>query len=274
MSLTSGIVNLGVGIVRGCKNNASTILTVTAIIGVAATAVISVECMKRAEEKIRKEEEEKGEPLKPVEKIKSTWYYYIPPVISGVTTMLCIGGAHGIDHRKQLELVAAYNILRDGSDKFKKYAIDEIGKNKVRAIEHKIHEDELKERPPKKETLDRVIFDATAGGVVLMDTITGQEFPTTYERIYSAAERCNKKLRNYSGGGEDWWPWSNFIEDCGGEYAAGAECWGFPALPFSDNIDINTLCDPQIQDYNGHKCTVVRLNIMPERRERYDPQYY
>lgn len=273
MSFFSSLTKFGVKALKFCHTNSSGILTIGAMFGVVAVAVVSAECKKAAEEAIKEEEEIKGEPLTFEEKAKRTWYYYIPPVVTAGITMACIGGAHTIDKKKQLELIAAYNILREGSDKFKKYAIDEIGKNKVRAIEHKINEDDLKEHPVKEKVLDD-IFDAASGGVILKDRYTGQEFLTTYEKIYQAAERVNKKLRPYGSGGEDWWSWSNFIEDCGGEYSESCENWGFHSLPFSDNIDVNTICDPHVEEYKGHRCTVVYLNIMPERREKYDPRYY
>lgn len=269
MSFFTGLAKLGKTALRFCSNNASGILTITAMVGVVATAIISAECKKAAEEAIKEEEEIKGEPLTFKEKAKRTWYYYIPPVVCSGITIACIGGAHGIDKKKQLELIAAYNILRESSDKFKKYAVEEIGKNKVKTIEHKVHEEQLKEDPVKTDTLDKLICDAATGGVILKDNITGQEFPTTYERIYRAAERCNEKLRPYGKGGYDWWSWSNFIEDCGGEYSEAAENWGWQALPFNDNIDVNSICDPHVEEYNGHRCTVVYLNLMPDRRDMY-----
>lgn len=273
MSLKTGIVTFGTNALRYCRVNASGILTITAMIGVAATAIIYSECVKKAEEKIEEEEEIKGEPLEPIEKAKATWYYYIPPVVCGVVTMACIGGAHGIDKKKQLELVAAYNILKEGSDKFKKYAIDEIGQNKVRQIEHKIHEDDLKAHPVSKEiNLDD--FDATKGGVIVKDpNYTGLTFTTTYEKIYRAAERANAKLRLLDGGGKDWWSWAKFIEDCGGEYCPACEDWGFYPIPFKDVIDKNHICDPCIEEVNGHYCTVVYFNITPDKRSLYEANF-
>lgn len=273
MSFFSGLAKIGTKALRFCSTNASGILTITAMVGVVAVSIISAECKKAAEEAIKEEEEIKGEPLTFEEKAKRTWYYYIPPVISAGITIACIGGAHGIDKKKQLELIAAYNILKEGSDKFKKYAIDEIGKNKVKQIEHKINKDDLKKNPVPPEKMD-LICDATTGGVILCDKITGQMFPTTYEAIYRAAERVNEKLRPYGKGGYDWWSWSNFIEDCGGQYSDAAENWGWTSLPYNDNIDVNSICDPHVEEYKGHRCTVVYLNLLPDRREKYDVNFY
>lgn len=274
MSFFSGLAKMGTKALKFCNTNASSILTITAMVGVVAVSIISAECKKAAEEAIKEEEEIKGEPLTFEEKAKKTWYYYIPPVISSGITIACIGGAHGIDKKKQLELIAAYNILKEGSDKFKKYAIDEIGKNKVKQIEHKINEDDLKKNPVKTETLDKLICDATAGGVVLKDKYSGQEIPTTYEAIYRAGERANAKLRPYGNGGYDWWSWANFIEDCGGTYSEACEKWGWHSIPFGDPIDVNNMCDPHIEEYKGHRCTVVYLNLLPEEKDTYDRNFY
>lgn len=268
MALKESLLKLGTKALTFCSTNASSILTVAAMVGVVATAIISAECKKAAEEAIKEEEEIKGEPLEPMEKVKRTWYYYIPPIVSSAITIGCIGSAHGIDKKKQLEMIAAYNLLKESSTKFKQYAIDEIGKNKVKQIEHKVHEEDLKRNPVRDETFEK-ICDATTGGVILRDKITGQEFPTTYEAIYRAAERANAKLRPFGKGGYDWWSWSNFIEDCGGEASEAGEAYGWRALPMNDNIDVNNICDPHVEEYKGHRCTVVYLNILPDKKEEY-----
>lgn len=272
MALKESLLKFGTKALTFCSTNASSILTVAAMVGVVATAIISAECKKAAEEAIKEEEEIKGAPLEPVEKFKRTWYYYIPPVVSSAITIGCIGSAHGIDKKKQLEMIAAYNLLKESSTKFKQYAIDEIGKNKVKQIEHKVHEEDLKRNPVPAEKLE-LVCDAAYGGVILNDKITGQIFPTTYEAIYRAAERVNEKLRPYGKGGYDWWSWSNFIEDCGGEYSDAAENWGWESLPFNDNIDVNSICDPHVEEYKGHRCTVVYLNLLPDRRETYNANF-
>ena len=273
MSLKEDLLRLGTKALHYCNTNAPTILTVTAMIGVVATAIVSAECKKAAEEAIKEEEKELNRPLDNMEKFKRTWYFYIPPVITSGLTIGAIGGAQSINKKRQLEMIAAYNILKEGSDKFKKYAIEEIGKNKVQKIEHKVHEEDLKEHPVAKENLDK-ICDAANGGVVVKDRITGQEWVTTYERIYQAGERVNAKLRPYGKGGEDWWSYANFIEDCGGDYSEAAEGWGWVPLPYGDPIDVNSMCDPHVEEYNGHRCTVVYFNLLPERKSIYDPSLY
>lgn len=273
MSLKTDLLKLGTSVLHYCNTNAPTILTVTAMIGVVATAIVSAECKKAAEEAIREEEEIEKRPLDNVEKFKRTWYFYIPPVLTSALTIGAIGGAQSINKKRQLEMIAAYNILKEGSDKFKKYAIEEIGKNKVQKIEHKVNEEDLKEHPVKEENLE-AICDATTGGVILKDKVTGQDFPTTYERIYRAGERVNKKLRNFSGGGYDWWSYSDFLVDCGGDPSEAAEGWGWIPIPFKDPIDVNSMCDPHVEEYKGHRCTVVYLNLWPERKSLYDPTLY
>ena len=272
MGLKATLLNLGTKALHFCNTNSSTILTVTAMLGVVATAIVSAECKVKAKEVVKEKEEELNRPLEPFEEVKATWYYYIPPVLTSAVTIGCIGAAHGIDKKRQLEMIAAYNLLKEGSDKFKKYAIEELGKNKVKQIEHKVNEEDLKERPVKQEVLDS-ICDASNGGVILRDQYSGQEFPTTYEKIYRAAERVNEKLRPYGKGGYDWWSWADFIVDCGGEYSEACENYGWTSLPFSDNIDVNNICDPHVDEYKGHRCTVVYLNLLPDRRETYDRNF-
>ena len=267
MKLFDNVAKLGLKALHFCNTNASGILTIGAVIGVVASVITSAEMEKKKEEAIKVATKEKGEPLTKKEEFKETWYYYIPTIITSSITIGCILSAHGIDKKKQLEMIAAYNILKEGSDRFKKYAIEEIGKNKVEKIEHKVHEEDLKKHPVSNDILEKLTCDASTGGVVLKDVYTGQEFVTTYERIFKAAHRVNDKLHPFGNGGEDWWSWANFIEDCGGDYSQGCEHLGWRAIPFGNAIEYpERVCDPHVEEYKGHTCTVVYLNIIPDEK--------
>lgn len=276
MSLVSSIVSFGSNTLRYCKANAPGILTITAMFGVIATGFISAECRRKAEEKIREEEEIKGEQLTFEEKAKKTWYYYIPPVVVGAMTIAAIGGAHSINRKRQLELVAAYNLLKEGSDKFKRYAIDEIGKNKVRQIEHKIHEDDIEDDIKDKKITQELIdkYSVTTGGAIFHDDFSHEYWVGTYEQVYRAVDRLNDKLRDYKtkdekgnyNGGQNKVYLPAFLCDCGcPTYHNDLERWAFSRDDYIDGDPISKgdICDPHVCEFNGHMCTVVYLNLNP-----------
>ena len=107
------------------KNNSSTILTVIGSIGVGITAIMAAKDTVKAVKRLEKEHwyYENGEhyyvkniPMKT--KLKVATPCYIPTMITGVSTILCVCGANKLNKNAQKSLASAY-ILLDKS--FKEY---------------------------------------------------------------------------------------------------------------------------------------------------------
>lgn len=271
MSLKTSLLDVGTNVMHFVRDNASDILSVCAIVGVAATAIAAIKCKEAADEVIKEEEEKrekegKTEELTTLDKVKLTWWCHIPTAVTFLATGGCILYARKIDKDEKTRMILAYNILKEGSDKFRKYAIEEIGKNKVKQIDHKMHQEELKKAGEPDEE-KQMASDVATGGMLMYDRYSGQYIHTTYEKVYRAAERVNEKLRPYGKGGRDWYSHADFIVDCGGEYAEACEKWGYIAKPFGDVIDVNDILDPHIQEYKNHRCTVTYLNVFCDEKD-------
>lgn len=260
MALKEALIRNGSKMLHWVNTNSPALLTGITIGGVVLTAITSVRAYKRTTELIQKNELEDA-PFK--EKAAETWHCWIGPVLVGGATIAACIGAQKINHSRQLAMIASYDILKTEAQTFKEHAIEEIGKNKVRKIEHDIHEEELKKAPEPTDK-QKEMCDVETGGILLWDRYSGQYIPTTYEKVYRAAEHVNEELRPYGKGGRDWYSHADFIVDCGGEYSEACEKWGYVAKPFGDAIDVNDICDPHIQEYKGHRCTIVYLNVFCE----------
>lgn len=104
-------------------NRASpTILTCIGAIGVVATAVTAVRATPKAIALIEQAGYEKGSeenpildmeytPLTILEMTKVAWRVYIPSMIIGASTILCIFGANGLNKRQQVAITSAYALL-------------------------------------------------------------------------------------------------------------------------------------------------------------------
>lgn len=101
------------------KRNSSTILSIVAGVGVIATAVLTAEAVPKAEERKKKAEEQKREPLTVVETIVAEAPVYIAPVVVGASTVACIFGANVLNRRQQAALTSAYALLDRG---YKQYS--------------------------------------------------------------------------------------------------------------------------------------------------------
>lgn len=257
------IPKAGSGILNWASKNTTTILTWLNSAGVIVTALTAIDAYRKSNNAIIDAELEDA-PVK--EQIKEVWPYWIAPTLSAAVTIGCGIGVDRLHHNKELAMIAAYDVFKSQAMQFREHAIEEIGKNKVKKIEHDIHSTELSGVPEPSEDLQE-ICDVSTGGILLYDRYTGQYIKTTYEKVFRAAENVNAKLRPYGSGGRDWYSHADFIVDCGGEYAEGCEKWGYIARPFGDPLDVNDICDVHIQEYKNHRCTIVYLNVLPDEKD-------
>lgn len=97
------------------KNNSSTILTVVGSIGVGITAIMSardtIKAIKRIDEK---------KPTNKKEKFKVAAPCYIPTVLTGLSTILCICSANKLNKNVQKSLTSAYVLLDQSYKEYKK----------------------------------------------------------------------------------------------------------------------------------------------------------
>lgn len=243
--------------------NSPHILTCLNAFGVVVTAATSVRAYKQSCGTIEELEME-DYPL--VDKFKEVWPYWILPTISGLATIGCGLGSNKIHADRELAMIASYDILKSQALTFRDHAIEEIGKNKVKKIEHDMHATELQMLdPPDEET--QLSCDVETGGIVVYDRYSGQYIKTTYEAVYRAGQKVNDRLKPYGKGGEDWVPYSDFVQWMGGEYSEACRKYGFIARPFEDCIDVDDMCDPHIVEYKGHSCTIVYLNIIADDKD-------
>ena len=109
------------------KRNGSIILTVLGGAGVVATAVTAVKATPKAIKLIEVYEEQKGENLTMLEKVKVAGPNYIPAILIGVGTITCIFGANVLNKRTQASLMSAYALIDNSYKEYKKKVTELYG---------------------------------------------------------------------------------------------------------------------------------------------------
>ena len=254
------LTNLGTKILHWANTNSPSILTGLNCAGVVLTAMAAIQAYKKSND-ILKDNDLQDAPI--IDKAAEVWPYWVPPVLIGGATMAAGIGANSIHESRQVAMIASYDILKSQAAAFRDHAIEEIGRNKVRKIEHDIHADELRRAVAPEEEL-QVAADVDTGGVLVFDKYSGQYIKTTYEKVRAAAERVNAELRPYGKGGQDWVSHADFLVWIGGDYSEACEKWGYIAMPFGDPLDPNDILDVHSQEYKNHICTVAYLNVFCE----------
>ena len=92
-------------------STASTVLTFASAVGVVATSIFVAKAAPKASILLEKAEKEKGDKLTNIEKVRTSIPVYIPSIVVGASTVVCIFGANILNKRYQASLTSAYALL-------------------------------------------------------------------------------------------------------------------------------------------------------------------
>ena len=181
-----------------CKRNASTILTCAGGVGVVTTTVLAVKATPKAMRMIEKGEEEKGEPLTKLEKVKVAGPAYIPTVIVGASTIACIFGANILNKRKQAALMSAYAMIDSSFKEYKKKLKELYGEEAHEEIVNAIAVEKAKDVGITAESMCAntcLTNDEACGEPVLFyDEWSHRYFESTIEQVITAEYHLNRNF--------------------------------------------------------------------------------
>lgn len=166
------------------KRNGSTILTVLGGAGVVATAVTAVKATPKAIKLIEVYEEQKGEDLTTLEKIKVAGPHYIPSILIGAGTVACIFGANVLNKRNQASLMSAYALIDSSYKEYKKKVKELYGEEAHKEVTSSIAKD--------KYTDDICVND---NKMLFYDEFSHRYFESTLEDVMKAEYNINRQLQ-------------------------------------------------------------------------------
>lgn len=171
------------------KKNASTILTYVGGAGVIATSVMAVKATPKALALLKNAKTKKGEDLTKLEKIKVAGVAYIPSIIMGVSTIVCVFGANALNKRQQATLISAYALLNNSYKDYKKKLAELYGEDTVKEIKEEIAKD--------KYDKDSCLLED--GKELFYDNFSQRYFNATTEQVLQAEHTLNRRM-NYAHG--------------------------------------------------------------------------
>lgn len=171
------------------KRHGSTILTCIGGAGVIVTAVSAVKATPKALRLLDAAEEEKGESLTNVEKIKIAGPTYIPTVMFGVGTIGCIFGANMLNKRQQAALISAYTLLDNSYKEYKKKVVELYGEDADKRVREEL----------AKDNYDKEEFEEDDGLTLFYDEFSKRYFRSTMEDVLAAEYEINHLLAQDSG---------------------------------------------------------------------------
>ena len=180
------------------KNNSSTILSIAASLGVIGTTVLAVKATPKAlklielNKKYPSTDEEslldsiKYGSITPIEIIKVAWKPYVPSILCGISTIICIFGSNYINKKNQKALVSAYGVLNNAYLNYKKNAIKLYGDEGHKNIQKEILKSKKINIDNNDDNDDELYFD--------MQSM--RYFYSNFEKIKDAEFNFNQYLNS------------------------------------------------------------------------------
>lgn len=185
------------------KHNASTVLTCLGGIGVVATSIMAVKATPKALTLIEEAKTEKGGELSKWEVAKIAAPKYLPSILTGTATLVCIFGANILNKRQQASLVSAYAFLDQSYKKYRRKVVELYGEEAHNEIVKSIAIEEAKEvgiTAASVCTNTCLTSDEACGDPVLFYDEWGHRyFESTIEQVIAAQYHINRNfvLRGY-----------------------------------------------------------------------------
>lgn len=186
------------------KHHGSTVLTCVGGVGVITTAVSAVKATPKALRIIEDAEKQKGEKLTKVEKIKMAGPKYVPTILIGAGTIVCIFGANVLNKRHQASLVSAYTLIDSSYKEYKQKLKELYGEEAHERIVDAIAIEEAREVGINAGCLcaNTCLTDDEACGepVLFYEEFGGRYFESTIEQVITAQYHLNRNftLRGYA----------------------------------------------------------------------------
>ena len=165
------------------------LLIAVGIGGFVATAILTGKATIKANGLINdKKEELHVDSLEPKELIKTTYKCFIPPMVSGILSTVCILGANSIHAKRTAALATAYQVAQVGIKEYKDSVAELIGEEKEKQIAKRTVEKKVsKIEKTEKQNCD---VDLNKNDYVF----AGRGFYSNKNKIMAAVNEVNSRI--------------------------------------------------------------------------------
>lgn len=234
------------------------ILTGIGVAGMITTVVLAVRATPKALELIedKKEELDAGK-LTVVDTVKTAWKPYVPAVVTGVLSTVCIIGGNAVGTRRTAALAAAYKISETALHEYKDAIVETVGEEKAKEVKEKIAQNKLDKNP----VVEKQIIVTNKGTFLCYDSLSGRYFQSDIETIRKAQNDINDYLFS-----EDYASLNMFYDFLGLEHTRlGAELgWKIDSGTLQIEFDSTLASDKSQGITPGTPCLVLDYNVAPK----------
>lgn len=168
------------------------ILLGTGIAGMVTTVIFAVRATPKALILIEAAKNEKpdDEDLTVMETVKATWKCYIPTIMIGTSSIICLIGSYSANTRRNAALAAAYTISENALKEYQAKVIETIGEKKEQTIQDAVNKDRIEKNPPNTKE----VIITSYGDTLCYDHWSGRYFKSDVEKIRKAANIVSRRM--------------------------------------------------------------------------------
>lgn len=261
------IRNLVKTVATFCSKNASTILTVGACAGVAATGYFAFRSgVKTISDLQDMEIERAGGDITPKDKAMIIVKDCAVPAAVGGLTMAMIISSRIIDIRRAKAMAASYAILSESAEAFRRKCIEEMGHNRTDKVYGELAQEELDKHD--FEHIDRdTVPRAGTGQFWVVDSLTKQEMLADCSHVWKIKSQLDRRVIE----GDDYITVNEWLYYLG--FAEAGEPIDKLVWPASMGIPVVDECDknlPTGHTRNGEPAYVIEYYYPPMTEEEAD----
>lgn len=187
------------------RRHSPEIFTGLGIVGMATTTVMAVRATPKALSLMEEEQDRRLRRLKHDENVVSfphleplskkeifvlVWRCYLPSIITGTLSVVCLIGANSINTRRNAALATAYTLSESALKVYKDKVIETIGEKKEQTIHDAIAKDKIEQNPVNTKE----IIITCNGNTLCYDALSGRYFKSDIEKLKQAVNELNRQM--------------------------------------------------------------------------------
>ena len=174
------------------KKHSPEILTGVGIAGMLTTVVLAVQATPKALRLIdeKKADIPEEESIPRIEAVKAAWKVYVPAVLTGILSTICLIGANSVNQRRNAAIAAAYSLSESALKEYREKVVETIGERKEQGIRDDIAKDRITENPVRK------VIVSDRGSTLCYDSLSGRYFKSDIEKLRRIVNDLNRRMRD------------------------------------------------------------------------------
>lgn len=174
------------------KKHSPEILTGIGIAGMLTTVVLAVRATPKALRLIdeKKADIPEEENIPRIEAVKAAWKVYVPAILTGILSTICLIGANSVNQRRNTAIAAAYSLSESALKEYREKVVETIGERKEQTIRDDIAKDRITENPVRE------VIVSDRGSTLCYDSLSGRYFKSDIEKLRRIVNDLNRRMRD------------------------------------------------------------------------------